>query len=100
MYTWFCDRLGFLSYPVELFVSILEKISTIDFSEPVIYIPDIQEPSTGQVLIHSTSYNFNDLVCEGIWKNVHDIYLIVVDAIIIFALVNLAKNKFEEVTKS
>jgi len=40
------------------------------------------------------------LLSNEILKNVHDIYLILVDAVIIFAVVNLAKNKFEEVTQS
>lgn len=46
LYNWFCDRLGFLSYPVELFVGILEDISEIDFGQPKINIPDIYEPFT------------------------------------------------------
>lgn len=33
-------------------------------------------------------------------KTVHDIYLVIVDAFIIFSFVNLAKHKLEEVTKS
>ena len=100
LYEWFCDRLGFLSYPLELIVNILNKILNINFSEPVIHIPNIQEPFTNELLVHETNFNFNDLLTNDILKNVHDIYFILVDSVIIFALVNLAKNKFEEVTKS
>ena len=100
LFDWFTDRLGFLGYPVELFVDILNRILNINFADPVINIPDIPEPFTGELLIHSTTFNFNDLLENDVLKTVHDIYLILVDAVIIFALVNLAKNKFEEVTKS
>ena len=100
LFEWFCERLGFLSYPVELFVDILNKILNIDFAEPVINIPDIHEPFTGEKIISSTSFSFNSLLTNDTLKTVHDIYLILVDAVIIFALVNLSKNKFEEVTRS
>lgn len=100
LYEWFCDRLGFLSYPLQLFVNILNRILSINFGEPVINIPDIHEPFTNEIFIHATSFNFNSLLTNDTLKTVHDIYLILVDAVIIFALVNLAKNKFEEVTKS
>lgn len=100
LFNWFCDRLGFLSYPVELFVNILNKILNINFAEPILNIPDIREPFTNELFIYATTFNLNSLLTNDTLKNVHDIYLIVVDAVIIFALVNLAKNKFEEVTKS
>lgn len=99
LFDWFCDRLGFISYPFELIVDILNKILGINFNEPAFDIPDIYEPATGELLIHSTHFSFNDLLNNSILKNVHEIYLILVDAVIVFALVNLARNKFEEVTK-
>lgn len=100
LYNWFCDRLGFLSYPLQLVINILNKILNINWAEPIIHIPDIPEPFTNNLLIHATTFNFNSLLTNDTLKNVHDIYLVLVDAVIIFALVNLAKNKFEEVTKS
>lgn len=99
LFDWFCDRLGFLSYPLELILDILNKILNINFGEPEFIIPDIHEPFTNTVFIHSTSFNFNSMLENNILKTVHDIYLILVDAVIIFALVNLAKKKFEEVTE-
>lgn len=100
MYNWFCDRLGFLSYPLQLIINILNKMLNINFKDPVITIPDIREPFTNELFIHSTTFNFNSLLNNNILKNVHDIYLILVDAVIIFGLVNLAKRKLEEVTQS
>lgn len=89
----FKERFGFLTYPFELIINILSKINTIKFDEPKFFIPDINEPATGEKIISAVEFNFNDLLENEILKNVHDIYLIVVDAIIVFALVNLAKNK-------
>lgn len=91
---------GFLSYPLQLVVNILTRISNINFAEPIINIPDISEPFTNELLVHATKFNFNDLLNNNILKTVHDIYFVLIDAVIIFALVNLAKKKLEEVTKS
>lgn len=95
---WFSDRLGFLFYPFELVIDILNKIANINFSDPVINIPDINEPFTGNKLISATTFDFNSLLSNSILKNIHDIYLIGVDAVIVIALVNLAKRKWEEVS--
>lgn len=70
----------------------------INFANPVFNIPDLHEPVTGKLLISATIFNLNSLVESGALKIVHDIYLIIVDAFIIFGLVNLAKHKYEEVT--
>lgn len=98
LFDWFCDRLGFLSYPLELIIDILNKILNINFTEPIINIPEIKEPFTQQTLISATSFNFNSLLENETLKNIHDIYFILVDAIIVFGFVNLLKKKMEEVT--
>lgn len=87
-----------MSYPLELILNILNKILNINFTEPIINIPEISEPVTGQTFISATSYNFNSLLENEILANVHNIYLVVVDAILAFAMVNLLKRKLEEVT--
>lgn len=94
---WFSARLGFLSYPLELILNILERIKTINFEEPIIQIPDFVEPSTNEKIISSRTYNLNSLLENNTFKTCHDIYFVLVDAIIIFGLVNLLKNKMEEV---
>lgn len=94
---WFSNRFGFLAYPLDLVLDILNRILNINFTEPAFNIPEIKEPITNTNLISATSFNFNTLLENSTLKTVHDIYLILVDAVIIFALVNLAKLKFEEV---
>lgn len=98
MKNWFSERLGFLFYPFELIIDILNKMLNINFTEPIFNIPDIKEPFTDTKLISATTYNLNNMLSNSTLENMHNIYLVVVDAIIIFALVNLAKRKFEEVT--
>lgn len=98
LFDWFCDRLGFLSYPLELILDILDKILNINFTDPIINIPEITEPITGQTLITATSFNFNTLLDNETLANVHSIYLVAVDAILAFAMVNLLRKKLEEVT--
>lgn len=94
---WFSARLGFLSYPLELILNVLNRIKTINFEEPIIQIPDFVEPSTNEKIISSRTYNLNSLLENNTFKTCHDIYFVLVDAIIIFGLVNLLKNKMEEV---
>lgn len=89
----FTERFGFLTYPFELIINILTKISNINFKEPRFEIPNINEPFTGTKLVSATSYNFNDMLDNDVLKNVHNIYFIIVDVVIVFALVNLCKNK-------
>lgn len=94
---WFSDRLGFLWTPFDIIIEILNKILNINFSEPIFHIPEINEPFSGSKLISKYDYNLNSLLDNDIFKNIHDIYFIGVDAVIIFALINLARRKIEEV---
>lgn len=94
---WFSDRLGFLWTPFDLIIEILEKIMSIDFNDPILSIPNINEGITGEKIISAQQYNLNSLLENNTFKIVHDIYLVVVDAFIVFAMVNLTKRKIEEV---
>lgn len=94
---WFSDRLGFLAYPLELILDILNRIVNINFTEPIIQIPDFIEPSTDERIISAQTYNLNSLLDNSIFKTCHDIYFVLVDAVIVFGLVNLLKHKLEEV---
>lgn len=94
---WFSDRLGFLWTPFDIIIEILNKILNINFSEPIFHIPEINEPFSGSKLICEYDYNLNDLLDNEVFKNIHNIYFISVDAVIIFALINLARRKIEEV---
>ena len=94
---WFSARFGFLFYPFELIINLLNRILSINLSEPEFTIPNIVEPSTGGTLIAARKYNLNSILENSAFKTMHDIYLVIVDAIIVFGLINLTKRKLEEV---
>lgn len=93
----FKERFGFLVYPFELAINVLNKFKRIEFDEPSFVIPDLYEPVTNTKLISSTRFSFNDLLKNDVFNNIHNIYLVVVDAIIVFGIVILLKNKILEV---
>lgn len=95
----FKERFGFLIYPFDLTINTLKRIAAINYSEPKFNIPDIYEPTTNKKLISAVTFNFNDYLENNNFKNVHNIYLIIVDAAIIFALLNLAWKKISGVFK-
>ena len=94
---WFSDRFGFLFYPFQLILDILNRLLNINFAEPIFNIPDINEPFTNNKLISATTYNLNDLLSNNVFKTIHDLYFVIVDAFIIICLVNLIKKKYAEV---
>ncbi len=94
---WFSDRLGFLFAPFDFIIELLNRISNINFSEPIINIPDIKDPFTNTNLINKQAYNLNDLNSNEVFNNIHNIYLAGVDFIILIGLINLARKKIEEV---
>lgn len=94
---WFSERFGFLWAPFDFIIDLLTRIVNINFSEPVFSIPDINEPFTGHKLISAIDFNFNDLLENQALKTVHDIYLLIVDGGIVFALYKITREKIEEV---
>lgn len=90
----FHDRFGVLYLPfylLEDFVLGLHDALGHD-SEPIIHIPDVKLMDT--VLISSFDFNFNDLLANDTFKTIHDIYLIVVDAIMAVLVLRLAMRTF------
>lgn len=91
---------GFLSYPFELVINIFGRVTNINFEEPIITIPELRDPTSDIVFFDGISYNFNNAVnINNTTKTIYDIYLVVVDVILIFLFVMLCKKTFEEVFK-
>ena len=95
--TWFSDRFGFLFYPFELLIDILTRMLNINIGEPSFTIPNIYEPVTNSLLIQEQTFNFNDVLQNNVFNTVHNIYFIIVDASIVFGLIELIRKKLEEV---
>ena len=100
MIAWCKLHFGILSYPFELIINIVGRTTSINFSEPVLYIPELKDPSTGVTFLDETSYNFNEAVnLNDTTKTIYNVYLVIVDVILIFLFIMLCKKTFEEVFK-
>lgn len=100
MIAWCKLHFGILSYPFELVINIVGRITSINFEEPIIYIPELKDPTTGVTFLTSTIYNLNSAVnINNTTQTLYNIYLVIVDVILIFLFINLCKKTFEEVFK-
>lgn len=100
MIAWCKLHFGFLTYPFEVAVNIFGRAMNINYEEPVINIPELKDPTTQKIFFKGVSYNFNEAVnINDTTRTIYDIYLIIVDIILIFLFVNLLKRVFEGVFK-
>lgn len=90
---WFQARLGFLWTPFDLVNQFLEKLDNNSlFGEPVIHIPNIDEPFTGQQIIQGNDFNLNSLLSNNTLQKMYDVYLMIVDFIIYIGVISLCYN--------
>lgn len=99
MIAWSKLHFGFLVYPFELAINIFGRVTNINFSEPVLSIPELKSPFDGTTFFSGVDFNFNSILNIGVVNTVYNIYLVVVDAIFIFLFVSLCKKVFGEVFK-
>lgn len=90
------NKLGFIAYPFTLIIDVLKRYTTISEGNGIIHIPDIKDPVYGHILINAQDFNLTNIFNYGVIGTIYNIYLYLVDVIIIIGLVNLAKNKFDE----
>lgn len=93
--SYFGDAFGILYYPFELLIDFLNRISTIsDSGTAIISFGDLTIDFMGYhaTLIHAYSYNLNDLLANATFKNIHTIYLTVMDIILWLGVVYLANH--------
>ena len=99
MVAWSKLHFGFLVYPFELAINIFGRVTNINFTEPVLVIPELKSPFDGTVFFSGVDFNFNSILDIGVVNTIYNIYLVVVDAILIFLFVSLCKKVFGEVFK-
>lgn len=99
MIAWSKLHFGFLTYPFELIINIFGRIININYEQPILKIPELKDPFTKVVFLNSINYDFNNILEIKEVNYLYNIYLIIVDVILIFLFVNLCKNTFEEVFK-
>lgn len=94
---YFKERFGFLTYPFEFLISFAQRILSINYSDPVIHIPELKEPFGGNVIFNGLDFNFNSLLNNNTFSYIYNIYLIAVDFIVIVLFIFLCKKQIEEV---
>jgi len=97
IYDFFNDHFGFLTYPFEFIINLLNLILNINFEEPILHFPQIINPINDEVIFNGFDFNFNSILeYKGI-AYFYNIYLIAVDFILVVAFVIGCKNTLEGV---
>ena len=97
MFIWARNHFGFLFYPFEFIISFLNRVLNINYSEPILTIPELREPFFNNKILDETVFNFNSILSNSTIVFVYNIYLVVVDSILIFSFIIFCKHIFEEV---
>ena len=96
MNDWLSVRLGALYYPVDLVTDFLNRIGGISENGSAVISGNGFE-FMGAKVIPAFSYDLNSLLSNDTLKNIHDIYLTIVDVILYLCLIVLAKNTFVDI---
>lgn len=97
MFLWARQHFGFLFYPFEFIVEFLNRVLNINYTEPILIIPELREPFFNNKILDETVFNFNSILSNSTIVFVYNIYLVVVDSILIFSFIIFCKHIFEEV---
>ncbi len=91
----FQNRMGLLTYPLSIMVDFLGQLSDISAQEPILRWDSIYIFNTQ--LIAAGSYNLNDALGSQPVKQLHDMYLVLVDACMTFAFLELCRSKYRQI---
>lgn len=94
------EQFGILFLPFEILEDVLSKYLNLEEGSGIIHIPTINDPIYNQTIISSQDFNLKQIFSTGPLKNIHDVYLLVIDGIIVVALISLALKKFNSIFKS
>lgn len=98
--SWLGDRFGILYFPIEIVLDFLNRIGSMSVnSDYILHIPDVGIDFFGNKLIFISSfdYDFNSLLTNDTFRNLHTIYLTIVDVILYLCLIVLSYNTFVDV---
>lgn len=102
---WFTDirdefegQLGFLSYPVTWIIQILERFLTLeDTGHYVITWSGIQVPNFDFNIIPAGSFDLATLLENDTINNMHELYFIITNALLLLAFFSLCMNTYNRV---
>ena len=100
---WLGDRFGILYFPIEITFDFLNRFNDVeDTGEYVLTVPsfNLSFMDYNVTIFNGIEYDFNDLIENETFENIHSVYLLVVDVILYLGLAILAYNVFAEVVGS
>ena len=95
--TFLTEHFGLLYQPFEMVIDLLNRFLNINLEDPSINIPDIIEPFTGEILIPAFEFKFNTILETEEFNYIYQIYLLAVDAMLVFVVINQIKRIEREV---
>lgn len=94
----FQGRMGLLTFPISLLADFMGRLLDLSDQEPILRWNSVS--IYGTELIAAGQYNFKDALKSAPVKQLHDIYMIMVNAILIFAFLNLCHNKYRKIMQN
>lgn len=93
----FEQKLGFLSYSFTFILDLLNRfLSLEDTKSYVISWPEIKVPIYDVSIINSGSFSLNELLNNAAFNTLYDLYILVTDALMIIAFINLCKKTYDK----
>lgn len=93
----FSDRMGLLTYPISVLFDFLDRVVNLSEQQPILTWGNIYLPGYATPLVAAGQYNLNDAIGTSQGKQLHDIYLVIVDAIMVLAFVDLCRHKYQKI---
>ena len=92
------EQFGFLSYPFTWVITFLQRFTELqDTGSYVVSWSDIKVPNFDFVIISKGSFDFASLLDNANIKSMHDIYLMCMDALLIFSFFNYCSNVYNRI---
>lgn len=93
------DNLGFLFFPFSIFEKVFNAFLNLGEGSGIIHIPELKDPFYSQTLVSAQDLNLKQIFSTGAIGTIYDVYLVVVDIIVIVGLISLCFKKFNSIFK-
>lgn len=92
-------KLGFLTKPIDIFISFISGYLNLSDSNIIINIPDITVPNfEDHIIIHSQSFNWKELLqSKTSLNNLWQLYLDFIDVFLIFNFIGLCESVYARI---
>ena len=94
----FQGRTGLLTFPISLLADFLDRLLTLSDQEPILRWDSVW--IYGKQLITAGQYNLKDSLVSVRVKQMYDLYMVLVNAILVFAFLGLCQNKYRKIMQN